>query len=208
MGTVVIRSRNPKGLLNLSEDTRRRAREYLQAQGIRLDKIPRLFWPEDAISAYQETIYSPWQFTTKGDIRRAKIARMEEHLRRKRERKGPERRWLYVWVFHCPGISGFFRGWYTYLVGGRGSDYNLYYSDDIGRQLMGLFPLCESSLFDQDQQPTWFGLNMPDEWMMRFVKLYRRGCWAGKPQGKAAIRAEMEGNRVTHIIDKVKWLND
>jgi len=72
-------------------------------------------WPEGAISAYRNHPGAPWRFTTKSDILRRKRERMENNLRLKREVGVVERKALYVWVFWCPGINGFFyRGWWVY----------------------------------------------------------------------------------------------
>ncbi len=204
MSTVVARSRDkhPKNLLGLSDDARQRIRERLKSAGIHVERLQPLIWPEDAVSAFQEYMYAPWQFTTKADILRKRRERMEEHLRRKREYGITQRRALYVWVFWCPGINDFiFRGWWTYLVGIGGKNYHGdgYKGQVSGRlcnELMNLFPLVE---------PKPFAPPSLDEWMAEFVKRYQRGCWCGKPQGKSPIWAEVKGGDLVRILDRAEW---
>jgi hypothetical protein len=189
-------------LYDLSDEARQRIREHLKTAGIDVDRIPPLVWPDDAVSAYQEHMYSPWQFTTKADIRRRKREQMERNLWWKREYRLTQKRCLYVWVFFCPGF--FFGGWYTYLVGILGRDYDIFFDAQICKRIMELFPVWEPSLFSglgsfrNKPQP-------PKEWMVRFAKHYQRGRWGGKPQGKAPIWAEVCDGRVTKILSRADW---
>ncbi len=199
MTTIVIRSKQGKGggLLNLSEDARRRAREHLKSLRIRLERVQPLIWPEDAVSAYRKHIYAPWTFTLKSDILRRKREDMERSLRRKREDEVIHRRALYVWVFWCPGISGCFEGWWLYLIG-RGFETSKYFEHDSKRvaRLMELFPLIE---------PTLFGSPDIRKWKMEFVRCYQKGRWCGKPQGKAPIWVEIKNNYIFNILGRAEW---
>lgn len=199
MSTVVIRSRNKhsKGLFNLSDDARRRAREHLESVGIQLDKLPLLIWPDDAVSAYRKHMYAPWEFTLKSDILQRKRECMEHNLWWKRESGTVHKLPLYVWVFWCPGINDFFfKGWYTYFIG-RGISYGLHRRNkETVSRLMELFPLVEPSLF---------GPPRLDEWMAEFVKQYQRGYWCGKRQGKSPIWAEVEGSRIKKLLGRAEW---
>jgi len=204
MSTIVIRSKNKhtKGLLELSDDARRRAREHLKSVGIRVEELQPLIWPEDAVSAYREHMYAPWKFTLKSDILRQRRERMEHHLWWKREYNVTHRRPLYVWVFWCPGVGGFaFRGWWTYLIGKNISYSPAFRNNDrktISR-LMELFPLIE---------PKLFGPPNLDEWMAEFVRRYQRGYWCGKPQGKSPIWAEVQGSNIRRLLNRVEWPED
>lgn len=198
MGTVITRSFKDSGSFLLSEEARKRATEHLKSLGYREEELQPIEWPEDAVSAYREHMYAPWQFTTKSDIRRQRRERMEHHLWWKREYGVIERRALYVWVFWCPGLFGFaYRGWWVYLIG-RGIESGKYLEQDTKTmsRLMELFPLVESTLFGS-----------PDiaKWKKEFVKRYRRGTWAGRPQAKAPVWAEVEGTRIRRILGRAKW---
>ena len=195
--TTLIK-RPPKGSKPLfNEDQRRRAKEYLKSVGHDIDRMPKLIWPDDAVSASQEHPYAPWEFMTRSDVLRARKERMQHHLWWKRDYGTTEIRALYVCVFWCPGISGIFEGWWTYFFG-IGRDYrgNGYKGDVAGRQLdevMKLFPLVDRPLF--------LDWRYYDEWQKQFVKKYpARKKWCGKPQGKAPIWAEVEGNQVIKIL--------
>lgn len=200
MCTYVKRSRNPEnqwGFL-LSEDSRERAKAHLVTVGIDVDRIPPLIWPDDAVAAYQEHTYAPWQFTTKADVRRRKIKEMERSLWHKREYGVVERRALYVWVFWCPGLFGFaYRGWWLYYIG-RGIESGKYLErdKDMMAQITRLFPVLAPDLFGH--------LDM-HEWKQVFVRRYRRGFWCGKPQGKAPVWAEVEGDHIRRLISRAEW---
>lgn len=159
-------------------------------------------WPEDAVSAYRRCSFEPWQFTTKSDILRERRKRMKQRLWMKREYGVTHRRALYVWVFWCPGIfSGFFEGLWTYIVG-AGREYRAggYKGDLAGSLLddiMRLFPVC-NSLFPISRK----------EWQEQFIKKYQRGKWCGKPQGKAAIWAEVKGSSIVKILGRAEWPNN
>lgn len=200
MCTYVRRSRDPENQWRflLSEDSCQAAREYLISAGTDVDRIPPLIWPDDAVAAYQEHTYAPWQFTTKGDIRRRKIKDMERSLWHKREYGVVKRRALYVWVFWCPGLFGFaYRGWWLYLIG-RDVKSSKYLERDRGmmEQITRLFPVLEPDLFGE--------LDM-HEWKQAFIRRYRRGTWCGKPQGKAAVWAEVEGGCIRTILGRADW---
>ncbi len=203
MSTVVICNKNTpaKGIFtfNLSDEAKQRAREHLKSAGIHLDQVPELIWPDDAVSARQDDIYAPWQFTTTGDLLRERRETMDRNLRRKREYRVSQRRALYIWVFWCPGVSGvFYRGWWTYIIG-RDVEYGDKYQnarDAVIERLMKLFPLVE---------PTLFGPPDFDKWMAEFVKRYQRGKWCGKPQGKAPIWCEVYGGEITKILERAEW---
>lgn len=116
--------------------------------------------------------------------------RQQQRARLKQKRSNYdviERKPLYVWVFWCPGIGGFaYRGWWLYIVG-RGIDSGKYLERDTRTvlRLMELFPLGTPDI---------------EKWKMEFVKRYQRGCWCGKPQGKALIWAEVKGSYIKNIL--------
>ena len=108
------------------------------------------------------------------------------------------RRPLYAWVFWCPGINNFiFRGWWIDLVG-RDIDFSCKYFEGtkMCSKLMELFPLVE---------PTLVGQPDIEKWKAEFVKRYKKGCWCGKPQGKAPIWAEVKGNSIVRILGRAEW---
>ena len=203
MYTLVKRNRKSSdhSMFNLSEDARKRAKEYLKSAGYDLERIQPLIWPEDAISAHRDSIYEPWQFTTKSDVYKAKQKRMESHLWWKREYEVICRKPLYLWVFWCPGINDFFyKGWWIYLIGNGGisESVKLDKNDKIGSQIMRLFPLVETTLFQDNY-------SYVKKWKSKFVKQYHRGKWCGKPQGKAPVWAEVEGRKIVNILCKTQW---
>jgi len=207
MTDIVIRSRdkNAKGFLSLSDDARRRAREYLESAGIAVERLPPLIWPDDAVSAYHEHMYAPWKFTTKADIRRKKIEKMNESLQWKREDGVVRRVPLYVWVFHCPGVSGFaFKGWWTYLIGIKGECYGGGHKGNVEGGLFDkikeLFPIADPMLHGIEE-----GWEQDERWMKGFARRYQRGKWCGKPQGKAPVWAEIEGNSIRKILSRAEW---
>ena len=196
MGTLINRNFS----ISLSEDARRRAREYLLSRGYREEQLKPIVWPEGAVSAHRRYSGAPWEFILKSDILRAKRERMERNLWWKREYGVIHRRPLYIWVFWCPGVGGFaFRGWWTYIIG-RGVEHGGKRSvatEPILRA-MELFPVIEPRLFEEDWQQR-------ERWMKEFVKRYRRGKWCGKPQGKAPIWAEIEGSSIVKILGRAEW---
>jgi len=204
MSSVIIRdkkaSEHPLGFL-LSDESRRRAREYLKEAGIEVERLQPLIWPKDAVSAFREHMYAPWEFKYKSDILREKQERMEGHLWWKREYGIVQRKPLYVWVFWCPGINDcFFKGYWTYFVG-LGKDYHGggYKDDIVGKlleQVIKLFPLVETDLFGNFNY---------DLWQRRFIEKYQRGIWCGKPQGKAPVWAEVKGGNVEKILSRAEW---
>ncbi len=203
MSCVVIRSKkNPDGFpIKLSEDALRRGREYMIAQGIDVDRIPPLIWPKDAVSAYREHTWDPWQYTTKADIRQTRQKDAKEVLWFKREYKVIHRRAAYVWVFWCPGISGCFEGWWTYITGNGFDHGGKFQTDsDLILEAMTMFPVVEPSLLDVGED--W---KVREKWMIEFAKRYQRGKWCGKPQGKAPVWVEVQGDNIEKIIGHAKW---
>jgi hypothetical protein len=200
MGTLITRSAIKHSAFALSDEARQRATEYLKSVGYTEEQLKPIEWPDDAISAYRDWPGAPWQFTTKADILRAKREHMELNLRQKRQSDIVEKRALYVWVFYCPGISGFFEGWWSYLVGlnhdyhGGGFKGNL--AGRLLDQVRDLFPLVEKDLFGN------FNLEL---WMRRFIDKYPRGLWCGKPQGKAPVWALVHNGSVEKIISRAQW---
>src|SRR3972149_6566405 len=113
MNTLIIRNR--KGHLNiplLNGEGRKKAMEHLKYLGYKEKDLKPIVWPADAVSAYREYVGAPWDFKYKSDILRDKKEKMERNLLWKRESEIATRVPLYVWVFWCPGISGFYRGWW------------------------------------------------------------------------------------------------
>ncbi|KKN74455.1 hypothetical protein LCGC14_0390750 [marine sediment metagenome] len=197
MGSLITRGFKDTSLLSAAG--RQRAKEYLISVGYREEQLQPIVWPEDAVSAYRDHMGQPWKFTTKADILRGKRERMEQNLRRKREYGIIHRRPLYVWVFWCPGVGIFFRGWWIALIG-RGYERCRYLERDKIKisSLMKLFPLVE---------PTLYGPPDIREWKREFVKRYQRGTWCGKPQGKAPIWAEVQGSSIERILGRAEWPN-
>lgn len=187
--------------ISISDKARQRARKHLLSLGYREEELKPIIWPEGAVSAYQSYRGAPWEFTTKADILRGKRERMENCLWWKREYVVTHRRPLYVWVFWCPGISGFFEGLWTYLVGvGRdyhGGGYKGQLEGYLLDEVMRLFPLVERSLFPDYQYY--------ESWRREFVKKYQCGFWCGKPQGKAPIWAEVRGDTIIKILGRAQW---
>lgn len=105
---------------------------------------------------------------------------------------------LYIWVFWCPGISGFFKGLWTYIVGvGRdyhGGGHKGQLDGYLFDEVMRLFPVCNSS----------FPVSR-NHWEGEFIKKYTRGEWCGRPQGKAPIWAEVVGGSIERILGRAEW---
>jgi hypothetical protein len=202
MTTIVKRPDGAKrgmGIL-LSPEAQERARKHLKSVGLDPDKSPQLIWPEDAVSAYREHIYDPWQFITKTDILQRKREKMKNRLWMKREYGVTQRRALYVQVFWRPGFFGFaYRGWWITLVG-IDIDFGCKYFQwkDMCQNLLDLFPLIDKPLFGPDWRD-W------ERWKKEFVKKYQRGYWCGKPQGKAPVWAEVQGRYVQRILSRAQW---
>ena len=206
MSIIVLRNRdkNANGFFSLSDDARRRAREHLKSVGIVVEKTHPLIWPDDAVSAYRSHMYAPWEFTTKADILREKRKRMEQCLWWKREHGVVRRKPLYVWVFWCPGAFGFaFKGWWTYLIGLKGEYHGGGHKGevrgDLFNQIKKMFPVVDPILFDTDD---W---KEDERWMEAFVRRYQRGKWGGKPQGKAPVWAEVQGDNLIKILGRAEW---
>ncbi|HIJ71676.1 MAG TPA: hypothetical protein HPP87_09985 [Planctomycetes bacterium] len=170
--------------------------EDLRDCGYNMDPID---WPEGAVSAYRETPFSRWEFVLRSDVLKRKREKMERCLWWKREYGTTKIRALYVWVFWCPGVSGFYKGWWSYLVG-IGRDYHggglkRQLSEKLFRRAMELYPI-------DGQHDIW-----PDrsKWMRWFARRYQQGVWCGKAQGKAAVWCEVRGDHVNRIISRAEW---
>lgn len=200
--TAIIKRPRKGEMPWLSEKERIRAREYLISAGYDVDRMPKLIWPDDAVSATHDNPYAPWKFTTRSDVLKARKERMEHCLWWKREYGIIEIRALYVWVFWCPGISGIFEGLWTYLIGiGREYCGGGYKGQLNGRHLervMELFPLVDKPLI-----PDW---RYYEQWRERFVKKYpSKTKWCGKPQGKAPVWAKVKGDHIEEILGRAEW---
>lgn len=189
--------------MKMTDEKRRRIREYLISVGVRVEELHPLIWPKNAVSAYRKSIYEPWEYTLKSDILRRKRELRDQH-RSWMESQITHRRRLYVWVFWCPGISGFFEGWWTYIIGYGGVEHGGKFTQDSNLILraMELFPVIEPKLFDTEED--W---EQRERWMIEFAKRYQRGLWCGKPQGKAPIWAEVQGNTIVKILGRAQWSN-
>jgi len=205
MMTMIARNKKRRpffGLLN-SEESQRKAKEHLKSLGYDFDKQPKLVWPEGAVAAWNDHFYGQWQFRFMSDVQREKKEEMEQNLMWKRDSDKTEIRALYVWVFWCPGISGFFfKGLWTYIRGigreyhGGGIKGNL--DGHLLDEVMELFPLVDRPLF-----PDW---RYYDRWQKQFIKKYpAKTKWCGKPQGKSAVWAEVKGTWVNKIIARAEW---
>jgi hypothetical protein len=167
--------------------------------------LPEEFWtrfgPDTAIV---DTNYEPPRVATYADLGRRKRQKQDDNLRSNRRPSwcGPNRRAIYVWVFHCPGISGVYEGWWTYLLW-RGGDSGKYLDRDekIIRQLMELFPLAGTTLFGPALTHR--------QWQVRFARAF---CCrhpdgtprkhAGRIQGKALLWAEFHGDSFWRILGR------
>lgn len=204
MSTVVMRSKKGNESLiariGMTDEKRCRVREHLISLGVQVDRLQPIIWPEGAVSAYRKHKYAPWEYTTKADLLRDKRKRRMNH-RIWMESQITHRRRLYVWVFWCPGISGIFEGWWTYIIG-CGVEHGGKYSTDSNLILraMELFPIIEPVLFGIEED--W---EQRERWMIEFAKRYQRGVWCGKPQGKALIWAEVKGNSIEKILGRAQW---
>jgi len=192
-------ARNPRRnpVFSFSDEARKRAEEHLKSVGYDFEKKPELIWPEGAVAAWQDHFYGPWKFRYMSDVLREKKQKMKHNLCKKREWGTTRIVPLYVWVFWCPGISGFFyRGWWLYLIG-RGISSGKYLSRDkeMVNRIMELFP----------GDPLLFGKMDLNDWMQWFVKHYQRGKWCGKPQGKAPVYAKVEGDHIREILFRAEW---
>ena len=204
MTTVIHRPRKGmKPAFALNDGQRKRVDEHLKSVGIDVDRLPKCIWPDDAVSAWQEHPYAPWQFRYKGDIRREKMDRMNQRLWYKREYGRTEIRALYVWVFWCPGISGIFEGLWTYIVGNSRRYHGGGYKGEVTGKLLGIV----MDMFPVANPHPLFPLEHRD-WMPLFIKKYGRGKWCGKPQGKAPILAEVQHGRIKWIIGPAEWPNE
>ena len=156
-------------------------------------------WPAEAVSAERQGPREPWRFTFRSDVLRMKRERMERNLAIKRESDLSCRRALYVWVFWCPGVAGFaFQGWWTYLTGIGGKRYHGggvkgKVAEDLLSRIMQMFPV--------DNPYPLLGPVSADEWMPLFARKHQRGLWCGKPQGKAAVWATVDNDRVLEIAN-------
>lgn len=192
--TIIVKRQARVNAFALSKDVQERARKHLLSVGIPEKAFAPIVWPDDAVSAYRENMYDPWKFVTKADIRREKINQMNRNLERKRNYGLVQRRAVYVWVFFCPGVNDFiFRGWWIYVKGIKGIYRGGGYKGEVDGRLLGdllkLFPLAQPGLFETN----W------NEWKKEFVKKYQRGDWRGKPQGKALVWAEIEGDSIKRL---------
>lgn len=143
-----------------------------------------------------------WAVTTFSDLGRWKRQRQADQLRWKRSVTESQRVPLYVWVFHCPGFSGCYKGWWAYLIG-RAYNGGKYFNSDLTmrRRLMALFPLVEPDLFDSWQ--------VFDQWKRRFARRYccrdrdgRPRKHAGRIQGKAPVWAEFYGEHLQALLGR------
>lgn len=170
--------------------------------------IPESFWdrfgPDAAVVEIDHPGAKP-RVTTWQDLGREKRERQAKSLRWRREGCGrTERRALYVWVFHCPGVDGVaYYGWWTYLVG-RGISIQVRdlrdYSGEmrLREPIMRLFPV----------RPGLFAESLYD-WMPLFARKYcvrrpdgKPRLHAGRIQGKAMIWADVTGNCFERIIGR------
>lgn len=206
MSTVIRRDFLSKagGLFSLSDDARRRAREYLASVGYDAARIQPIVWPEDAVSAYKAHTSAAWQFTTRADVLARRRELMEDNLQLKREDGVIRRVPLYVWVFWCPGVSGVFRGWWTYFVGlnceYRGGGYKGEADGALWDRVQELFPVIDPILPGIER-----GWRQDERWMKEFARRYRRGTRSGEPQGKAPVWAEVEGGWIKRLLSRAEW---
>lgn len=152
-----------------------------------------LDWPEDAVSAYRFCPGKPWEFTTRADVLRHKRERMERALAHKRMPAAPQRRAMYVWVFHVPGFI--FGGWWAYLVGIGGATVH---AGGVKGDLDAALLAQAMALFPVENPHPLLPLS-PREWMSRFARRYRRGRRRGRPQGKAFVWALVRNGNVIEV---------
>jgi len=184
-----------------------RGRKREQHTGPQL--IPDSFWERfgSNTAVVSRDARGEYHVTTYADLGRQKRERQEGRLRDLHaEAWRVQRRPLYVWVFHCPGLGGFaFGGWWTYLIGrgiseGRWS----FHDEQLQRRLMTLFPIAAGSL---DGPPLTY-----EQWMPLFARVFccrnpdgKSRKHAGRIQGKALIWAEVRGDHVERIIGRARW---
>lgn len=186
-----------------SEEAHERCRKHLLSVGYREEDLKPIVWPDDAVHAHRDHLGDPWKFTTQADIRRKRQEDAKDTLRRVRgeNEKRSKIQCLYVWVFYCHGISGFYVGWYTYIIGLNFSAALNFrcYSNRLVERLMRLYPLVEAeTLFE----PPDF-----EKWMREFAKKYKRHSPHFSRQGKSPVLCEVCGGDIKKIIKKIEWLH-
>lgn len=203
MGTVVIRNLTIKDMQDYYDRSHGGRGTHINRKAIETwnPKIRNgeiTLPPEFAAVSYGKVL-------TWDDVKQRCRERQKELLEQKRSCYGQiQKEPLYVWVFWCPGISGIFEGLWTYIVG-LGGDYD---GGGYKRQLSGhllddvmrLFPVTDQTLFSLKDD--W---RERERWMEEFIRRYQRGCWCGRPQGKAPVWAEVEGTRIRRIIGRAEW---
>lgn len=170
--------------------------------GVREDIKPLILSPPDNVAGYESDGYFRRAVTWKIFMERRR-ERQKKRLEDKRScwdfvRKIP----LFIWVFHCPGISGIYEGTWLYFKG-REKYYGGGFKGSIGCELLdrviALFPLVEKDLFGNYDFELWKSL---------FIKKYKKGCWAGRPQGLTPVWTLVRGGQVLEITDKIQVKSD
>ena len=202
MTTIITRPRKgSKPWPWFSEEARQRAREYLKSVGHDIDRLPKLVWPDDAVSASQRHRYAKWEYTLKSDITKEKIRRMEESLVRKRQWEVVRKRAVYVWVFWCSGWV--FEGYWTYIKGiGRqyhGCGKKGQVACEMLERVFELFPLISEPLFEESKNTYEYY----KKWQKLFVKRFAaKKKWCGRKQGKAPVWALVKDGNIIEILSR------
>lgn len=204
--TVMMRSFKDGISSWLTPEACERARKYLISVGYPPDCFKPIVWPDDAVSAHRDDCRDPWQFVTKGDIRRRRQKEAKDQLSVIREHGVIERRAIRLVVYYFPGYFtiGAFMGWYAALHGVNDFEQFLNFrcgvEGKIIRELMKLFPLVEQGL--------WHDGDIFKEWMKEFVEKYpirtRRKDMV-KVIGSAPVWVEMVDRKVTKILELGRW---
>lgn len=188
-----------------SPEARARAREHLLSMGRSPESFKPIEWPDDAVLAHRNYEHQPWQFVTRGDIRRRRQREAKVQLDRIREDGAVHRRPLKVVVYYFPGYFtwGCYQGWYTCL---SGINFDCYlnwkdrFEEEKIKQLMKLFPVIEPEL--------WCDEDIFERWMKTFVKKYpirvRRKDMV-EVIGTAPVWATFKGRDIVAITGRDQW---
>lgn len=187
-------------------EARERLKKHLLSVGYTEDQLKPIEWPDDAVSAHREDCRDPWQFVTKGDIRRRRRKEAKDQLTMIREDGLVERRAMRLVVYYFPGYFTFgaFQGWYTALHGVNDFEYfsnwKYRFDKEIINQIMKMFPLVERGL--------WCDKDTFESWMKKFVKEHpirvRRKDMV-KIIGSAPVWVEVKGSKVIKILEVGQW---
>ncbi len=205
MTTIITRGFNTG--IQLSPEARQRIKERLLSVGYSERDIKPIEWPDDAVSAHRSHRGEPWQFTTKGDLLREKQQKTRRNRQFERDRWRNhqleiKRKRAYVWVFYVPDEM-IFGGWWTYIIGcgfSCGSKKGMSFMKEVMELFPAVKPVKQPLLFET--RADWYG---EEEWMIEFAKQYKRCTRNGKPNGKAPVWVDVQGDAIVKIIGQAQW---